>query len=73
MTQELSKRYDASLIEDKWYRFWQELKIGYDQFNETKVPPVISVCKGHYQSRPAGKYSSGNAALRKRCLQAAQL
>jgi len=57
----------------KWYAFWQDLKTGHDQFEETKVPPVISVCKGHYQSRPARKGSNGNAALRKQCQRAAQL
>ena len=57
----------------KWFAFWQELKSGYDQFEETGQPPVISVCKGHYQSRPARKGSKGNAPLRQHCLQSASL
>ena len=57
----------------KWFAFWQELKTGYDQFEETKVPPIISVCKGHYQSRPARKGSSGNSSFAQTCVRAAQL
>jgi murein L,D-transpeptidase YafK len=28
--------------------FWRELKPAYDFFEETRVPPQISVCNGHY-------------------------
>ncbi len=32
----------------KWEEFWAELKRGYDLFESSHVPPVVSVCKGHY-------------------------
>jgi murein L,D-transpeptidase YafK len=31
-----------------WSRFWADLKKGYDVFERTHVPPVISVCDGRY-------------------------
>jgi len=31
-----------------WYAFWQELKIGYDRFNQEKVALNISVLQGRY-------------------------
>ena len=33
---------------DKWSGFWADLKKGYDSFERTKLPPVVSVCDGHY-------------------------
>jgi murein L,D-transpeptidase YafK len=32
----------------QWAGFWRELKPGYDAFEETQVPPIISVCRGRY-------------------------
>jgi murein L,D-transpeptidase YafK len=33
---------------DKWSGFWADLKKGYDSFERTKLPPVVSVCDGRY-------------------------
>jgi murein L,D-transpeptidase YafK len=33
---------------DKWGGFWADLKKGYDSFERTKLPPVVSVCDGRY-------------------------
>ena len=33
---------------NRWSRFWADLKQGYDAFERTQVPPVISVCDGRY-------------------------
>lgn len=32
----------------KWYEFWQNLKQGYDHFNESRIPPNVTVEKGAY-------------------------
>ena len=33
---------------DKWGGFWANLKRGHDLFEQTGVPPVVSVCEGRY-------------------------
>jgi murein L,D-transpeptidase YafK len=33
---------------DKWSAFWADLKKGYDVFERTRVPPMVSVCDGRY-------------------------
>ena len=32
----------------KWYDFWQELQLAYINFNDTNMPPSITVKSGHY-------------------------
>jgi murein L,D-transpeptidase YafK len=32
----------------KWYPFWENLKQGYDYFNETRLPPTVDVCNHTY-------------------------
>jgi len=32
----------------KWASFWTNLKQGYDLFEQSKIPPMVSVCKGRY-------------------------
>ena len=43
MTQELSKRYDASLIEDKWYKHWMEKNYFHSEPNPEKEPFTIVI------------------------------
>jgi murein L,D-transpeptidase YafK len=33
---------------DRWSGFWTDLKLAYDAFEAGYIPPVISVCRGHY-------------------------
>ncbi|MEM1370843.1 MAG: murein L,D-transpeptidase family protein [Pseudomonadota bacterium] len=33
----------------KWIDFWRGLKPGYDAFNQERMAPIVSVCKGDYQ------------------------
>ena len=35
-------------VNNKWYPFWQNLKIGYDWFDRYKVPPNVTVRSGRY-------------------------
>lgn len=32
----------------KWSAFWADLKTGYDAFERTRVPPMVSACDGRY-------------------------
>jgi len=43
MAQELSKRYDASLIEDKWYQHWMEKGYFHSEPNDAKEPYTIVI------------------------------
>lgn len=53
---------------DQWAGFWRNLKSGYDIFNQTRTPPEISHCNGHYVVRPGKPGNSGEQVLRKKCL-----
>jgi murein L,D-transpeptidase YafK len=33
---------------DEWSAFWADLKKGYDAFERTHLPPMVSVCEGRY-------------------------
>jgi murein L,D-transpeptidase YafK len=37
----------------EWEGFWADLKKGYDLFEQTGLPPVVSVCKDRYVFAPA--------------------
>jgi murein L,D-transpeptidase YafK len=50
----------------RWEDFWSELKQGYDLFERSHVPPVVSVCKGHYMFEP-GARPTANAPVEERC------
>jgi murein L,D-transpeptidase YafK len=51
---------------DKWESFWADLKKGYDMFEASRVPPVVSVCNGHYVFEP-GTAASAGGAIEERC------
>ncbi|HYJ58763.1 MAG TPA: murein L,D-transpeptidase family protein [Methyloceanibacter sp.] len=38
----------------QWSSFWADLKKGYDLFEQAKLPPLVSVCKGRYMFEPGG-------------------
>ena len=44
---ELSKRYNASLIEDKWYRHWLDQNYFHSEPNPDKKPYVIEIGRAH--------------------------
>jgi murein L,D-transpeptidase YafK len=45
MTEENMKRYGTN---KRWQAFWRDLKKGYDAFEQTRIPPKISVCERRY-------------------------
>ena len=50
----------------KWEDFWSELKQGHDLFERSRIPPVVSVCEGHYVFEP-GTMATANAPVEERC------
>jgi murein L,D-transpeptidase YafK len=50
----------------EWSSFWTELKKGYDLFEQTKLPPAVSVCNGRYVFEP-GNIETYKNALEERC------
>jgi murein L,D-transpeptidase YafK len=50
----------------KWDGFWADLKTGYDLFERSHIPPVVSVCNGRYVFAP-GTIATANSADEARC------
>jgi len=40
---EIPKAYDPSVVEDKWYKYWQDNNIFHSEVDETKEPYVIAI------------------------------
>lgn len=51
---------------DQWSGFWENLKTGSDMFEESGVPPVVSVCEGRYVFEP-GSPETIDSAIEERC------
>jgi murein L,D-transpeptidase YafK len=49
-----------------WESFWAELKQGYDLFEASRIPPVVSVCKGRYAFAP-GTIGTYTSPIQERC------
>jgi murein L,D-transpeptidase YafK len=47
--------------------FWQQLKPGYDQFLETKLPPDVSVCRDRYTFQAASGAKDGSTPIENAC------
>lgn len=43
--------------DNKWADFWQSLRPAYDIFNETRVPPLATVCRKNYSFSRSSKGS----------------
>ena len=50
----------------KWEAFWSELKRGYDLFEQSHIPPAVSVCNGHYVFEP-GTGATVSQPVEQRC------
>ena len=46
--------------------FWADLKQGYDLFEQSRIPPVVSVCNGRYVFAP-GSLQTVGGAVEERC------
>lgn len=49
----------------RWSEFWRDLKLGYDSFERTRLPPHVSVCGRRYRVRDATPFEpqAGGVAL----------
>ncbi len=51
----------------QWMSFWRDLKLGYDAFEATQLPPRIAVCGGAYTFAPALPPSDGSHEIVDTC------
>ncbi|HEX9754047.1 MAG TPA: hypothetical protein VGA46_11485, partial [Methyloceanibacter sp.] len=51
---------------DRWEGFWADLKKGYDLFETSRLPPLVSVCKGRYVFE-AGSTETVNQPVEELC------
>jgi murein L,D-transpeptidase YafK len=58
----------ARRTHEQWLPFWENLKRGYDLFEQTRVPPRVFVCKGSYAFAAAAANSDGSQEIDNRCL-----
>lgn len=56
MTERNMKKHKNS----KWFAFWENLKEGYDYFEQTKMPPQINVAGKRYVCEPDYTETAGN-------------
>ena len=47
--------------------FWQQLKNGYDLFEDSRLPPRVSVCQGRYVFQNAGVDKDGSGSVEDNC------
>lgn len=47
--------------------FWQQLKQGYDLFEDSRLPPRVSVCQGRYVFQNAGVDKDGSGSVEDNC------
>lgn len=52
---------------NRWSEFWRSLKPGYDLFEQTHIPPEISLCKGTYSAQRGKANRNSAIALREYC------
>lgn len=62
-------RWNVALNRDSaWSLFWRQLNEGYDLFEQSHLPPEVSVCGTQYQLRSGSPGSTGSSVISKRCL-----
>jgi murein L,D-transpeptidase YafK len=47
----------------RWATFWRDLKLAYDAFEATRLPPKVSVCEGRYMIAPDAPATAGSSPL----------
>ena len=57
----------------RWAQFWRDLKLGYDAFEASQLPPKISVCQGRYAVSPPQRETDGSYEIDGRCPPAASV
>jgi len=62
----MTERNLAARKGQRWGSFWTDLRKGYDMFEASRVPPVVSVCKGRYVFEQGTSGTIGSA-VEERC------
>jgi murein L,D-transpeptidase YafK len=62
----MTERNLAARKGGEWEDFWADLKKGYDMFQASHLPPVVSVCNGRYVFE-AGTSATISSAVEERC------
>ena len=55
----------------RWATFWRDLKLGFDAFEASRLPPRIAVCQGRYAVSPAPPGADGSFEVDAPCPAAA--
>ena len=58
----------AQRAHERWLPFWQNLKRGHDLFEQTRLPPRVSVCEGSYGFAVAAAGSDGSQEIESHCM-----
>jgi murein L,D-transpeptidase YafK len=53
--------------DNKWAAFWRTLKPGYELFEASRVPPVVTLCRGEYAAQPGKPGTASPPLLRTDC------
>ena len=54
-------------IDNKWLPFWQQLKIGHDMFEQSKIPPRVTICNMKYGFAEGKHGSDGSRKIVSSC------
>lgn len=57
----------AARSDHEWAPFWRDLKVAHDLFEETRIPPRVSVCGKRYEFQPGAGGSDGSAQIVEAC------
>jgi murein L,D-transpeptidase YafK len=57
----------AAHADSRWIEFWRDLKRGHDAFDQTGLPPRVSVCDRHYAVETAGPQDPANHGITAEC------
>ncbi len=57
----------AAYADSQWIEFWRDLKQGHDAFDQTGLPPRITVCDKQYAVEPAGPQEAANHGITAVC------
>lgn len=57
----------AARADNEWAPLWRDLKVAHDLFEESKIPPRVSVCRKRYAFAPGAEGSDGSAQIVENC------
>jgi len=64
----MTAEHMAQRAHERWLPFWENLKRGHDLFEQTRVPPRVSACKGSYSFAAAPARGDGSHEIDNLCM-----